>query len=155
MEQPATQNDQIEQHAAFAKIANNRCWELLALEHREPNQNFELIEAAYASQWHWRIAGTALHRQRSEWLISHCHAAAGHGGEALRHAQRCWEITQESSALMQDFDHAYACEALARAYRLLGQTANAERWYNEAVKMGTKISDDEDRKIFDGDLSSS
>lgn len=40
--------------------------------------------AAHASIYHWLHAGTEVHHQRGEWLISKVQAVLGNGTEALR-----------------------------------------------------------------------
>ncbi len=140
----------IESHREWAKRTNGRCWDLLGNESRTADEDRELVEAAYASQWHWRHGGAAVHAQRGEWMISHVHAALGHADEALRHAQRCWAITEAES--LDGFDRAYACEAFYRAYTAGGDTMTAKTWFERARAAGDAITDDEDRAIFDGDL---
>ena len=110
-----------------------------------------MVESAHASLWHWGYAGGALERQRGEWLISHVYAVVGDGPNALRYAQRCWAITEAEHFV--DFDFAYACEGLARAHAVNGETATAAEWRARAEEAGRLIADDEDRDIFEADLA--
>jgi hypothetical protein len=73
------------------------------------------------------------------------------GAAALRHAQRCWAITEAEG--FEDFDAAYACEAFARAYTVTGDSAAATDWHERAATAGALIADDEDRQIFEADLA--
>jgi hypothetical protein len=96
--------------------------------------------------------GTAVHQQRGEWLISHVHVVLGHGNEALRHAQRCFELTESNRSLMQDFDIAYAFEGMARAQAMLGDHRVAKEFLLLAEQAGNAIANEEDKEIFMGDF---
>ena len=141
-----------EAHTYFAHFTNNRVWELLQKTNRSQAENDEMLHAAHACAYHWKFAGTAVHQQRGEWLISHIHAVLGHGNEALRHAQRCFELTESNRDLMQDFDIAYAFEGMARAQALLGDHKMAEEFLILAQQAGNAIANEEDRSIFMGDF---
>jgi hypothetical protein len=141
-----------EAHKYFAQSTNGRVWELLQKTNRSPSEEDEMLHAAHACAYHWQFAGTAVHQQRGEWLISHIHVVLGHGNEALRHAQRCFELTEANRNLMQDFDIAYAFEGMARAQALLGDHHIAKEFLLLAEQAGNAIADEEDKSIFMGDL---
>lgn len=143
-----------EAHKFFAQSINGRVWELLQKPNRSPSENEEMLHAAHACTYHWKFVGTAVHQQRGEWLISHVHAVLGHGNEALRHAQRCFELTESNRDLMQDFDIAYAFEGMARAQAMLGDHILAEEFLVLAQQAGNAIADEEDKSIFMGDFDS-
>jgi len=141
-----------EAHLQFAKQANGKVWGLLGKKDRTEGESEEMLQAAYASLFHWVHAGTALHQQRGEWLISRVYAELGNGREALRHAERCAALTEKHSGLMQDFDRAYSLECLARSHALLGDEKKAAEQFDLAAKAGEAIADDESRDIFMQDL---
>jgi hypothetical protein len=146
-------DDERAQHREWGRRANQRVWALIG-EGAPADETAarEAVDAAHASQWHWQYAGGELERQRSEWLLSHVYALVGDGTAALRHAQRCWGVTEAQGFV--DFDFAYACEAMARAHAVTGNAAEASQWRERAVDAGTRIADAEDRKIFESDLAS-
>lgn len=137
-----------EAHKYFAQSTNGRVWELLQKHNRSQDENDEMLHAAHTCIYHWKFAGTAIEQQRGEWLISHVHVVLGHGNEALRHAQRCFQLTQSNRGLMKDFDIAYAFEGMARAHALLGDHKMAEEFLVLAGQAGNAIADEEDRSIF-------
>jgi hypothetical protein len=141
-----------EAHRHFAQSTNGRVWELLQKPSRTQMEDDEMLHAAHACAYHWKFAGTAVHQQRGEWLISHVHVVLGHGNEALRHAQRCFELTEANRDLMQDFDIAYAFEGMARAQALLGDHKMAEEFLVLAQQAGSAIVNEEDRSIFMSDF---
>lgn len=141
-----------EAHRYFAQSTNRRVWDLLQKPNRSPAENDEMLHAAHASAYHWGVAGTVVHQQRAEWLLSRVHVVLGHGNESLRHAQRCFELTEANRGMMQDFDIAYAFEGLARAQAILGDHKLAEEFLVLAEQAGNAIVDEEDRSIFLGDF---
>jgi hypothetical protein len=141
-----------EAHKYFAQSTNGRVWELLQKSNRLPSQDDEMLHAAHACAYHWQFVGTAVHQQRGEWLISRVHVALGHGNEALRHAQRCFELTESNRGLMKDFDIAYAFEGMARAQAMLGDHRIAKEFLVLAQQAGDAIANEEDKSIFMGDF---
>lgn len=141
-----------EAHNYFAKSINGRVWELLQKPNRSPSEDDEMLHAAHACTYHWQFVGTAVHQQRGEWLISHVHAVLGHGNEALRHAQRCFELTESNRNLMKDFDIAYSFEGMARAQAMLGDHRMAKEFLVLAEQAGNAIANEEDKSIFMGDF---
>lgn len=92
----------------FAKSLNGQVWELLGKADRFKVEAELMIHAAHASCYHWLMAGTELHHQRSVWLIS------------LVHASGCLDLTNALPVVMMDFDKACAMEGMARGHALAG-----------------------------------
>jgi hypothetical protein len=141
-----------EAHLKFAKQINGRTWQLLEKEDRTDAEEREMLHAAHAAQYHWLYAGTGVHWQRGQWLISRVHVALGNVAEAVRHAELCLEFTDSYRDEMEDFDFAYAYEGVARANALAGVRDRAANYYALARQAGDEIADDEDREIFLGDF---
>ncbi|MCX6086075.1 MAG: hypothetical protein NTX94_06540 [Caldiserica bacterium] len=141
-----------EAHEEFARQLNGEVWELLDATDRSSVNDERMLYAAWASAYHWLIAGTAVHHQRAEWLLSRVYTVLGDAPAALAHARRCMELTEKSPGEMAPFDLAYACEAIARASALAGDGHEATRYLELARESGTRIINTEDRQIFEGDL---
>lgn len=141
-----------EAHLHFAKSINGRVWELLEKTDRSQPEKDEMLYAAHACTYHWKFVGTAVHQQRGEWLISRVHVVLGHALEALRHAERCFELTKSNKELMKDFDIAYAFEGLARAHAMIGDHKMAEEFLTLAEQAGSAIVNEEDKSIFMSDF---
>jgi hypothetical protein len=142
-----------EAHRHFAYACNQHVWALVAKAARTPGEDAEMLDAAHASLFHWRYAGTSVHQQRGEWLISHVYALLGMGEGALRHAECCLALTATHQAAMEDFDVAYAYLGMARAHAILGHAADAQKYLALAEAAGQSIADDEDREIFSNELA--
>jgi uncharacterized protein YndB with AHSA1/START domain len=140
-------------HRAQGVTANNSVWELLDGRELGPDAADDLLERAYAAAYHWRKAtgASVLNRARASWLISRCHSVLGHGEIALHHADRCVQHTKQAAQDAEDFDHAYAYEARARALACLGRLEEAGEAHRRAATV--RISDEQDRAIFEGDLA--
>ena len=150
-ESPTDAPDIAAEHRAWGARTNGRVWELLELDERTADDNRELVDAAHASRWHWRHGGEVINEQRAEWLLSRVYAVLGDGPAALGHAAACWELTE--AADLAGFDLAYACEAMYRAYAVLGERDDAEVWHERALDVGADIPDAEDRELFEADLA--
>jgi hypothetical protein len=142
--------DEAQSH--FARSINGRVWELLENDNRTQSENEEMLHAAHASLYHWLYAGTDLNYQRGLWLLTRVHAVLGNNNRALYYANRCMEVTETHSDLMEDFDIAFAYECVARANALSGNDKIARTFLARAVEAGSQIADDEDREIFIEDL---
>jgi uncharacterized protein YndB with AHSA1/START domain len=138
-------------HRAFARSLNGLVWRLLAKSDRSADEDARMVDAAHASQFHWREAGGPP-ATRGEWLVSHVYAVLGRPEPALGHARRCLALADGDPAVA-DFDHAYTAEAMARALACAGDLDQAAAWHSRATAAGAAIADDEDRKIFAEDLT--
>ena len=139
-------------HETLARQINGEVWSLLDKPDRTVDDDERLVLAAHASAYHWLHAGTAVHRQRGEWMLAHVHTVLSRESPARHHARRCLALTETFAAEMKDFDVAYAYEAVARA-EALGEDGDTARGYlHLAEAQGACIADEEDRTIFLADL---
>jgi len=142
-----------EGHRFFAGAIFNEVWELLEKPDRAKHDDEAMVHAAHASCYHWLHAGTGLHHQRGEWMIARVYSVLGIAEAALRHANRCLELTREHAGLMEDFDPAFAYECVARANAVAGQRDEALRYLRLAEQAGERISNEEDRQLFVSELN--
>jgi hypothetical protein len=142
-------------HKDLGRSLNGLVWQLLARAGRTVEDDARMVDAAHASQYHWREAGGPP-GTRGEWLVSHVYAVLGRAEPAVHHARRCLELVEAESGVA-DFDHADAAEAmataLATALACAGDLDQAAAWHARATAAGAGIADDEDREIFTGDLA--
>jgi hypothetical protein len=136
----------------FAIEFNGQTWNLLEKTDRSAEEDALMVHSAHASHRHWVEAGTGVHQQRGEWLIARAYAVLGLGEAALRHANRCLELTKVHSDLMADFDWAFAYEGVARASAIAGQKAKALEYIEMAAEAGQAIADEQNREIFVADF---
>ena len=125
----------------------NRTWRLI--ESREDDDL--MIDCAHASAYHWAVAPEYKpeNRARSAWLLARVYAVAGRSEPALHYARRCLELCEQDG--LDDWDLAFAYEALARASATAGDS-NSVRRYAELAR-AVPIQDADDRTQLEGDLA--
>ena len=141
-----------EAHRHFAKALNGETWSLLDKEDRTREEGERMLAAVFASYYHWLHAGKEIHLQRGEYMIARVYLALGNPQEALVHASRCLELTDEFKDQMEDFDFAFAYEIFARANAANGQLNTAGEYRELAQQAGEQIKNDQDRDIFFSDF---
>ena len=139
-----------EWHKKFAINLFNLVWDLLDKEERTAEDNDRMLYAAHASRFHWGEIGTSLEFERGEWQISRVYSALDRAEEAIHHARRCHDICTENG--IGDFDIAFACEALARAYSVAGDSAKSKEYLLLGERAGELIEDKENREYFLSEL---
>lgn len=146
--------DVTEAHRYFAKAIHGETWKLHDRADRTAEDDSRMLDAAYASSYHWRQVGTPVNRQRAEWLIARVCCVLGYVEAALRHAKLALDLTEKHRDLMEDFDFAFAYEGWARACALAGRRDEAARYKRLALEAGKAIKDEEDHRIFEDDFRS-
>jgi hypothetical protein len=140
-------------HRTLAMDANNSVWDFLDKPADELSETDaeEMTRRAYAAAFHWqRAAGSVpANEARASWLLSRVWVVRGNGAEALLHARRCLAVCE--SAGLEDFDLAYAYEALARSYACMGDMTLA-RSHHELAR-SVPIADPEDASTVQDDLT--
>jgi hypothetical protein len=135
-------------HYQFAVDFNNQTWELLEKKDRTRTEDVRMLDYAHASLAHWRAVGGSVRHQRGEWLVSRVHAVLGEGDAALKHAHLCFQSLEDNKSEMDDFDVAFAYEAIARAYAVNGEKKESLKFIEKAKSAGDEIKNQEDRDIF-------
>jgi hypothetical protein len=128
----------------------NHCWTLLDRDRRSRDEDDEMLHAAHASRFHWGRVGGPENRSRGEWQCSRVYCVLGRAEPALHHARRCLELCEEHG--LTDWDLAFAYEALARAHRVAGDDAEAERF--RGLARTVPIAEADDRELLEADLAS-
>lgn len=145
-------------HRRFGVETNNETWRLL--DHGGPgadapeHERALFLYRAFASAYHWMKtpAGTVANRARGEHLIARAAIAVGLPDLALRHATLCRDLCLANSSDVEDWDLAFAEEALARTHAALGDLAAAGSHRATAAELGAAISDGDDREVFLAEL---
>jgi len=139
-----------EDHRKFAVNCFNLTWGLLDKKDRTEEEDDKMVHAAHASRFHWGEIGTPLEFERGEWQISRVYSVLGRDEPALYHATRCLEICKENN--IGDFDIAFAYEAMARAYAIVGNKKECEKNIELARDAAEQIKKKEDKDYFLSEL---
>ena len=143
-------------HRRFAATLNNEVWD--ALVEGEPDAGSPMVErervvyAAHASAYHWFVAGGPANHARAEHLIARAAVQVGFPRLGLRHAERCLEWCETHRDAVEDWDVAFAYEALARAHAALGSDEDARKLHAQAKALGEAVTDADDRDVFLAEL---
>jgi len=139
---------------ALAAGLYNRCWELLEIRDRTPEQDAELIHAAHASRYHWeQIADTPARLWRGEWMCSRVYAVLGRAEPALWHARRAVTLVEAGGAAVEEWDRPAVYEAMARASFVAGDATEGAAWKARAAALAAALSDADDREVLERDLA--
>lgn len=141
-------------HRQMAKDLWKRTWELLEKTDRTEDETAELAEAAHASRWHWRQAGTGVHAQRGEWMLARMYCEVGVPSAAAWHLKLTEALTERHSAELADFDFAFILALRARVAALEGDLERASREFAGAEAAGRRLADADDRDEFARQLKS-
>lgn len=136
---------------ALAVWCFNRAWDLMEKPDRSPADDDEMLSVAFASRFHWSRVGTAQNFARSEWQIARVYTVLGRAPEALRHSERCLEITEQAG--LRDFDLAFAYEGMARSLALSGRLEEARAFARRASEAAAEVVEEDDRRILMADLA--
>jgi hypothetical protein len=147
----ADANSLQEYHKKFAVDLFNQTWQFLEMENRSEDDDEKMLQGAYASCYHWREVGTALHQARGEWMISHVNAVLGRSAAALHHAKRTLILCDKNG--FGDFDLAFAYEAMARALAACEDCSGYLKYFTLAQQAGEKIGKKEDKDVFSESLN--
>jgi tetratricopeptide (TPR) repeat protein len=134
----------------FAVELNNLAWDLVEATGPLPEADVDrMIHAAHASCHFWLASGNALNHLRAQNLLATAYAKAGRGEPAVYHAQKCLELSRSAPADQTDFDRATALGCAAAAYRAAGNAALASQYHEQALAAAGKLTELEDKSVFD------
>ena len=127
----------------------NGVWRQMERTDRTADDDAAMVHMAHASVHHWAQVGTEVNLARGEWQVSRVYTVVGRGDAALWHAQRCLDLCVRHD--LGDWDLAFAHEAMARAYALIGDPAACARHVIAAREVD--IAEDDDRELVEKDLA--
>ena len=139
-----------EDHKKVAIIAFNKTWEYIDMPNKTEEQNLEMIHLAHTSRHHWGHVGTELNKARGEWQISRVYSLLNMGESALRHAEASLKIVDENK--YGDFDLVFAYEALAFAYKVLGNTKLKDEYLKKGYESLELVKDKGDKDYCKSEL---
>jgi hypothetical protein len=148
--------DDREAHRRIGIDLNNATWDALDAGEVGPDSPVadreRLLYGAYASAYHWLLAGTPIHHARAEHLIARTALRVGRPELALAHARRSLELVEQHPDLAEPFDAAFALEALARALAATGDLDGGRATLTRAEAASGAIADAEDGTVVEVEL---
>lgn len=136
-------------HRWFAVELNNESWGLVEAAERSPADVERMIHAAHGACYHWLHVGDLLNHLRAQCLLATAYAKANLVEPAVRHAEKCLQLSEEAGEKQTAFDRATAYGCAANAYKLAGQLEKSRSAYQRACVAAEKFEDAGDRPVFD------
>lgn len=141
-------------HKYFAAHCFNETWALLDKPIRTPEEQERMLSLTMASYYHWtqRSDFSPTSHSIALWQIARVYAVLEQPENALQFGRRCLEVASQEGVGL--FYQAYAHEALARAYKLLGEAEQTAAHLTVAQGMADQLADPDDRGLLVADLKS-
>jgi hypothetical protein len=134
----------------LAAQANNRAWTLAEMLQRSPEQDEEMLQAAHAAMYFWKIVGNPGNHASAAQLLAHVYAllklpepAAHYLSKSLPH------FTQHDCA---PWELAFAHAVAANVASAEGNEAAYARHYSEAKAAAAQITDPETREMLNATM---
>ena len=139
-------------HKYFSAACFNACWDLIDKPSRTSEEDEHMLQLTFASHYHWtqRPDYTPTNASIAYWQIARVYALLGQAANAIHYGDVCLQVSMHSS--VGPFYRAYAHEALARAYGLVGDASLKELHLSAAYELVEQVPDVEDRAPLLADL---
>ena len=138
-------------HREIAVATFNRTWDLLDAPTRTPDQDAELLTAAFTSRYHWERIGTAENLAIADNQIARVASALGNGPLAVEYATAA--LTRTEAEGWTDWRLASALEVCARAHAADRNAPLRDEFYRRAENAIATIDDPEDRAVVEEQLA--
>jgi hypothetical protein len=139
-------------HSYFSTDCFNKAWDLIEKSDKTEKDLEEMINLCHASFWHWTQVPDVkpLNLSVGYWQLSRVYSIAIDGENALKYGNRCLNIGTENN--LEPFYTAYAYEAIARAYKVMNQIEQAEKYKIIASEFTEKVTNEDYKKLLQDDL---
>ena len=134
----------------LASQANNRAWSLTESLSRTAEEDEEMLQAAHAAMYFWKIVGNDNNRALAALLVSHAYALLHLAGPAEYYQAKWQPLLLSDKAEAWEIAIAHAVAANVAAAR---KDAKAHReHYVEAFALVAQLPNPEDRNILEATL---
>lgn len=144
-------------HRWFGVQLNNGTWNTIDAGSVGPDspltERETVLYGAYAGAYHWRQVPEPNTTARGEHLIARTAILTGFHDVARIHADRCLALLESAPEEAEDWDWAFAHEAIARAAAARGDVETAREHHATARRLGEEIAGEVDRTIFLDELA--
>jgi hypothetical protein len=119
---------------------------------RTPNQDRDLLTAAFASRRHWIDAGgTSENLVIADWQVAHAASVAGFLDVAEAFSKAAYDDARHAG--LATWLLASTAEGRARARAAAGDRDGFTRYAQETRDLLTQIDDEEDRRLIESQLA--
>jgi hypothetical protein len=148
-EKPAPEDVALWQKRLAAQ-ANNRAWTLAEMPHRSPEEDEEMLHAAHAAMYFWKIVGTPGNHAHAAQLLAHVFALLKLPGPARQYLGMSWSYFSQRDCA--PWELAFANAVAASVASAEGDAAGYARHYSEAQLAAAQVPDPETREMLHATL---
>ena len=130
----------------LAAQANNRAWRLAESADRTPEEDEDMVQAANAAMFFWKIVGNAGNRAHAAQLLAHVYALLRLPNPANHYWAQSKPFFLEQAC--EPWEKALALAVQSNVAAANGQSALQETSYKEAGRLIAGLPDPEDREIL-------
>lgn len=130
----------------LASQANNRAWTLAEILHRSPEEDEEMLQAAHAAMYFWKMVGEPSHRAHAALLLAHVYALLKLPGPAAQYLGK--SLPYFSQHECAPWEMAFAHAVAANVASAEGNASACAKHYSEAQAVAAHITDSETREMF-------
>jgi hypothetical protein len=135
----------------LASQANNRAWRLSEAETRTSEEDEDMLQAAHAAMYFWKIVGNQNNRAHAAQLLAHVYALLKLPNPAKHYLAQATPTFSAPGAAPWEvaLSHAVAANVAAAC----GDKDAHQRHYKEAQRLIAALPDPEDRGIINATLN--
>ena len=135
----------------YSKEFFNSTWDLIDKAERTPREIEKMIHLSHASLCHWLLRPDCTDQNLSigYWHLSRVYAVAQEPQNALKYGKLCLDFSLKDD--VEKIYLAFAYEAIARSYALLGESVSRDLYLKKAKELSEQLKV-EDKKQILGDL---
>ena len=150
MSDQPTPEDTARWQRRLASQANNRAWTLSESTSRTAEEDEDMLQAAHAAMYFWKIVGNTNNRAHAAQLLAHVYALLGLGHPARHYLAQSQPVFLDAPADAWEVAMAHAVAANVAAANQDHQAHSAH--YRQAVSLIAALPDEEDRAILGATL---
>jgi hypothetical protein len=150
MAEKPTPEDVASWQRRLASQANNRAWELAEALRRSPGEDEEMLQAAYAAMYFWKIVGKPGNQAHAALLLAHVHALLKLPKPAADYLSKSLPYFTQSDCTPSELAFAHAIAA-----NVASAEGNAEAHashYSQAQTIIAQVVNPKERELFDATL---
>lgn len=134
----------------LAAQANNRAWALADQMRRSPDEEEDMLQAAHAAMYLWKIVGNASNKAHAAQLLAHVYALLNLPNPANYFLSQSQPFFLESPCA--PWELAYAHLVAANVAAAAGDSSQHRAHHARAVALVAALSDQEERDILNASL---
>jgi hypothetical protein len=130
----------------LASQANNRAWALAETLHRSPEEDEEMLQAAHAAMYFWRIVGKPSNHAHAAQLLAHVYALLKLPKPAAHYLGKSLPYFMQNDCAPGELAFAHAVAANVACAE--GNAEEHARYYAQAQAFNAQVTNAEEREFL-------